>query len=61
MKPTIDTLYQNGTPTRSAPERTREEFAQDNQPTAETKQNGLAFVKPMNPNAYRTYINEGIE
>lgn len=53
---TIDTYHDySGTPTRAKQERTREEFRQDNAPTAETTANGLAFVKPMNPSAHRPW------
>ena len=62
MKPTINTFYPDWdsktSPTREKPERTREEFQQDNKPTAETRNNGLAFVKPINPDTYRPYKGE---
>ncbi len=47
---TITTRHTGGTPTRSMPERTREEFERDNKPTAESREKGCAFIKPMNAN-----------
>ena len=59
MKPTINTYHPDwdsqASPTLEKCERTREKFLQDNKPTAETRNNGLAFVKPMHPDAYRPY------
>lgn len=55
MKPTIDTYHQTETPARSPRERSHDEFSRDNKPTPETRENGLIFVKPMKPNAYKPY------
>lgn len=58
MKPTMDTYFQGGTESRAPRERTREEFARDNKPTEESRAAGLAFVKPMHPNASRPFNDE---
>lgn len=62
MKPTIDTLHPGwdckDSPTRGKAERSREQFAKDNKPSEEARKNGLSFVKPMHPNAYRPYEGE---
>lgn len=63
MKPTINTYHpewNQSSPEREKCERTREEFQRDNKPTAETHNNGLAFVKPMHPNTYRPYEGENL-
>jgi len=59
MEPTINTFHpdygDSPTPSRERCERTREQFQKDNKPTEDTHNNGLSFVKPMQPNAYRPF------